>query len=170
MDDQQEIVLRPATSSLVAACAMLVFVVAGLALIGVTQLGAPGSGHIPVPFFLSALALIVGGGIGWRVTRPRTLILEPEGVRVRERAGESVTPWRGIESVVLRRIPKAKGTEPAVVILRTGEPPLTFRSHYATSPEALFAAIDGYVRAHAIAVRTEARSLDFDPRNWMPER
>lgn len=148
---------------------MLVFVVGGLALIGATQLLAPGSGSIPVPSFLSGLALIVGGSIVWRVTRPRTLILEPTGVRTVERREDRLTPWCEVEAIVLRRIPKSKGTEPAVVITRAGHPPLTFRSHYTMTPEALFAAADAYVREHSIAVRIEARSLDFNVRNWIPE-
>jgi hypothetical protein len=173
MDPQRTIELRPSVASMVAAYGLLTFLVCGLALAGVAQI-AGSAAHSwsagAVPLVLSGLILVGGLTLLRRLTRRRTLILDRQGLRLHDGGRDGFTPWSDVRSIVLRRIPKARGTEPAVLVLRAGEPDLTFRSHYSVSPDQLFAELDSYRRAHAIPVSTEARSTDFDLRNWLPER
>jgi hypothetical protein len=173
VDEQRTIELRPSVASMVAAYGLLTFLSGGLALAGLAHIAGSAARNWSseaVPLVLSGLILVGGLTLLRRLTRARTLILTPLGIRLREQGQDGFTGWSDVRLIVLRRIPKARGTEPAVLILRAGEPDLTLRSHYSVPPEQLFAELDGYLRAHAIPVMTEARSTDFDLRNWLPER
>ncbi|TQM83124.1 hypothetical protein FHX81_5540 [Saccharothrix saharensis] len=117
---------------------------AGLAVqLGFTALGvllmflAYGDGHLAAMFVgpLVALGGLIGGGVWRRKSRPRRLVVEPQGLRWAEKNGSWAVPWYELAAVALSYDDKPK---PSLWLHLTPHEPRTFLATYRSVPMTAF--------------------------------
>ena len=157
MEDHQIIELKSSTNTLAITYSVLLLAIISLIVLEYSQfksLHGSGWSFTTVIFSAATILLILTGAsyVVVAMTRPKTLTLDRQGIRLRMRGKQSLTAWHNIDQVIYTRITFGKNANSAVVVESQGQTVLRFGSGYTITPEDLIRLIDHYVKTRLISV------------------